>query len=366
MDSYYHPIRVVHYGLGAIGSGIARLTTAQRGLQVVGGIDRDPAKVGRDLGEVIGLAQPIGAPVTDSPAALLRQARPDVVILATASLFHEVYGQILECVQERANVISTCEELIYPFARDPAAATRLHRQALDAGVTVLGAGVNPGFVMDLLPLLLTAPCVNVRRVAVTRVVDATTRRASLLQRIGAGLTLGQFRDHVAHGAVRHVGLPESIAMIADGLGWDLHDVSETIDPLVAGEWVHTPYITVAPGQVRGLRQVARGRMHGREVLRLTWQTAVGGQIDSHDTIAIDATPPVNLTIHGGLHGDEAAAALVLHAIPRVLAAAPGLTTVLALPPIHYQPRLEPEGTAVWGRGGGVRRSPVHFEEGLTR
>jgi 4-hydroxy-tetrahydrodipicolinate reductase len=131
-------------------------------------------------------------------------------------------------------------------------------------------------------------------------------------------------------------------MLADGLGWQLARVSETIDPIIAHEWVRTPYLTVAPGQVRGLRQVARGVMHGRDVLTLTWQTAVGAQTETYDRIAIEATPPVNVAIEGGLHGDQAAAALMLHAIPRVLAASPGLTTVLALPPIHYQPRPEPD------------------------
>ncbi len=108
------PIRVVHYGLGAIGSAIARLTTTQRGLEVVGGIDRDSAKVGSDLGEVIGLDHSIGAPVDDDATMLLRQLHPDIVIHATTSYFHEVYSQILECVAARTNVISTCEELVYP------------------------------------------------------------------------------------------------------------------------------------------------------------------------------------------------------------------------------------------------------------
>jgi len=341
MELLSHPIRVVHYGLGATGSAIARLTTAQRGLQVVGGIERDPAKVGRDLGDVIGLGHPIGAPVSDNARAILAQTHPDVVIHATASFFHTVYPQILECVQAPANVISTCEELVYPYTRNAAAATQMYQLALRGGVTVLGMGVNPSFIMDLLPLLLTAPCVDIRRIAVTRVVDATQRRASLQQRIGAGLTLDQFRDHVARGVARHVGLPESIDMLAAGLGWQLYKVSESIDPIVADDWVRTPYLTVAPGQVRGLCQVAQGWMHGREVLNLTWQTAVGAR-DTYDAIQIDATPPVDLVIRGGLHGDQAAAALLLHAIPRVLAAPPGLTTVLALPPIHYQPRPEPD------------------------
>jgi 4-hydroxy-tetrahydrodipicolinate reductase len=342
LESYPYPIRVVHYGLGAIGSSIARLTSAQRGLQIVGAIENDPAKVGRDVGEVIGLDGPLGAPVSDDAGALLAGTKPHIVIHATGSLFHDVYPQLLTCVQAAANVISTCEELVYPYLADPAASAQRNYRALQAGVTVLGAGVNPGFVMDLLPLLLTAPCVNIRRITVTRIVDATSRRANLQQRIGAGLMLDQFRDHVARGAVRHVGLAQSIHMLADGLGWRLARLSETIDPIIASEWVRTPYLTVAPGQIRGLRQVANGWMHGRKVLTLVWQTAVGALSDTHDAISIEATPPVNVLIQGGLHGDQAAAALVLHAIPRVLGAPSGLTTVLALPPIHYQPRPEPE------------------------
>ncbi|MEO7909713.1 MAG: hypothetical protein ABIV47_08700 [Roseiflexaceae bacterium] len=228
-----------------------------------------------------------------------------------------------------------------PYVKEPAAAAQLHQLALRNGVTVLGAGVNPGFIMDLLPLLLTAPCVDIRGIAVTRVVNASNRRASLQQRIGAGLALDQFRAHVARGAVRHVGLTESIHMLADGLGWQFANVTETIDPIIASEWVRTPYLTIAPGQVSGLRQVARGWMHQRDALHLTWQTAVGA-LETHDTIAIEATPPVHVVVQGGLHGDQAAAALILHAIPRVLAVALGLTTVLALPPMHYQPRPEPD------------------------
>ena len=340
------PIRVVHYGLGDIGRRIARLTAGQRGLQIVGGIDRDPAKIGHDLGELIGLTQPIGVAVSEDAGEVLAHTTPDVVIHATTSLFHDIYSQVAECVRARAHVISTCEELIYPYPRNAAPAAELDRLARQSAVTVLGAGVNPGFIMDLLPLLLTAPCVDIRRIAVTRVVDATERRGALQQRIGAGLALDQFRHHVERGAVRHVGLSESIHMLADGLGWRLDRVTETIDPIVAEEWVRTPYLTVAPGQIAGIHQVARGWLHGREALTLTWQTAVGAR-DTHDAILIDATPKVDLMIRGGLHGDEAAAALILHAIPRVLGAPHGLMTVLELPPLHYEPRPEPH--RAWAR-----------------
>ena len=350
----YQAIRVVHYGLGAIGSHIARLTAGQRGLELVGGIDRDPTKAGRDLGTVIGLDQPLGAPVSDDAQAILAQTHPDLVIHATSSFFHEVYTQICACIQAQADVISTCEELVYPYARDPVPAAEMDRLARQYDVTVLGAGVNPGFIMDLLPLLLTAPCVNIRHMRVTRVIDATERRAIVQQRIGAGLTPSQFRHHVARGAVRHVGLPELMHMLANGLGWQLARVTETIDPIIAEEWVRTPYLTVAPGQVAGIRQTARAWMHGREVLNLVWQTAVVMR-DTHDAVQIDATPPVDLIIRGGLHGDHAAAALILHAIPRVLAAAPGLLTVLDVPPIRAQPRPEPA----------LARSASHDERALA-
>ena len=338
------PIRVVHYGLGAIGSAIARLTAAQRGLEVVGGIDHDPAKIGHDLGDVIRLGRQLGTLVSNNATELLLQTHPDVVIHATTSLFHQVYSQILDCVAARAHVISTCEELVYPYTKQAAASNELHRLAVRSGVTVVGAGVNPGFVMDLLPLLLTAPCVDVKRISVARLMNATNRRAAVHQRIGAGLTLDQFRDHVAHGTVRHVGLSESMHMLADGMGWQLSRVTETIDPILADDWVQTSYEMIAPGQVAGIRQHARGWMHGREVLSLSWEQAVGERT-TEDAIHIEGTPPIDLVIRGGLHGEQAAAALILHAIPRVLAAPPGLTTVLSLPPMHYQPRPEPEQLA---------------------
>jgi 4-hydroxy-tetrahydrodipicolinate reductase len=340
------PIRVVHYGLGDIGRRIARLTAGQRGLEIVGGIDSDPAKIGRDLGELIGLAQPLGVVVSDDAGEVLAQTTPDIAIHATTSLFHEVYSQLAQCARARVNVISTCEELIYPYPRNAVPAAELDRLARLGGVTVLGVGVNPGFIMDLLPLLLTAPCIDIRRISVTRLIDATERRATLQQRIGAGLELNQFRQHLERGAVRHIGLNESMHMLADGLGWRLDRVSETIDPIVAEEWVRTPYLTVAPGQVAGIHQVARGWLHGREALTLTWQTAVGAR-DTHDAILIDGTPKVDLLIRGGLHGDEAAAALILHAIPRALGAPHGLMTVLELPPLHYEPRPEPH--LAWAR-----------------
>lgn len=335
------PLRVALYGLGAIGSDIARLIHQQPHLQLVGGIDTDPAKVGQDLGAVLGLDQPLGILVQRNPTEALRQARPDVVVIATTSYLRDVFPQIHDGLNAGAHVISTCEELVYPVATHPEVAHELDLAAQKAHRAVLGIGINPGFVMDMLPILLTAPSTAIRHVRVTRVVDASTRRASLQQRIGAGLDAVAFRDLLRQNKTRHIGLQNSLYMIADALNWQLDRVTEVAEPLLADMWLRTECVTVAPGQVAGVHQTARGFIGSREVIQLDWRTAVG-MAGSHDAIMIDGTPPIDLVIRGGIHGDQAAAALVMRAASTVTHLAPGLRTVLDLPVLHYtSPRLRP-------------------------
>lgn len=328
------PIRVVHYGLGAIGQDIARLVDKTPGMMLVGGIDQNPALAGRDLGTVLGLGRELGTLVSAEPDGVLASTLPDIVVLATTSLLNEAYPQIAECLRARVNVISTCEELVYPYAHHPELSAQLDQLAKRSGVTLLGVGVNPGFIMDLLPIILTGPCTHVQRIVVKRVIDATIRRASLHLRIGAGLTPTQFRDHIADVRMRHVGLPESLCMIAGVIGWRVERIDERIEPILADDWVRAGPIVVAPGQVAGLHQTAIGIVDGQEAIVLDWQTYVGAQ-ETYDAITINGVPPINLRIDGGLHGDYAAAALVLHAIRPTVAAQPGLLTVTEIPPLHY-------------------------------
>jgi len=328
------PIRVVHYGLGATGKAIARLVAKTPGFLNVGGIDQDPNLVGHDLGEILELEQELGIQVCIDPQTVLNSARPDVVVVATTSLLTTTYPQLTTCLRARVNVISTCEELVYPHLHNPELAQEINQLALRSGVTVLGIGVNPGFIMDLLPLILTGPCTKVDRITVTRVIDAGLRRGSLHQRIGAGLTQLQFRDHIADSSKRHVGLTESIQMLASSIGWKLDRIEEKIEPVLADEWVRAAHITVAPGQVTGLRQVARGIVGGQETLTLDWQTYVGAH-ETYDSIEIEGQPQIKLRIPGGLHGDQAAAALVLHALQTTVTSVPGLITVTEIPPVHY-------------------------------
>lgn len=326
-------IRVVCYGLGPIGVGIARLACARTGIQVTGAIDSDPQKAGRDLGELLG-GEATGVMVSADAAGTLDRVRPDVVLHATQSSLAAVAPQLQECIAAGADVISTCEELAYPWSAHPQLAADLDASARAAGVTLLGAGVNPGYAMDALPVMLTAACAEVRAVRVLRIVDAAQRRGPLQRKIGAGLTPDEFAQRVREGKVRHVGLPESVHMIAAALGWRLDAGDDTMMPVIAERAITTAHVSVDAGQVAGVHQIARGYIGEREVITLDLRMYVGAP-DPQDTVEIDGDPPLRMTIPGGIHGDIATAAIVVNAIASVRKAEPGLLSMTDIPLVHY-------------------------------
>lgn len=309
---------VVSYGLGPIGSGIAGLAL-DRGYRIVSAVDISPDKAGRDLGALLGRAE-MGVTVTADIAAALA-CRPQVVLHSTQSHIPQVMPQLLACVEAGACVVSTCEELAFPWYRYATEAGRLDEAARAHGVTVVGVGVNPGFVMDLLPIVLTAPCRVVRAVRVARVVDAGLRRKPLQRKVGDGLDRAAFEKGVADGRIGHVGLAESVAMIAEALGWPLDSIGEVIEPVMEG------------ATVRGLHQVADGLRRQESVISLDLTMAVGAQ-NPRDAVTIEGEPPIAMTVAGGIHGDVATCAVTVNAIPIVLAAPPGLTAVHRLPALH--------------------------------
>jgi hypothetical protein len=332
-------IRVVCYGLGPIGLGIARLAHARPGIEIVGAVDVDPAKVGRDLGELLGLPgaaphPPLGVVVSSDAAATLAASWPDVVLHATSSSLSQVAQQLVTIAEAGANVVSTCEELAYPWTAQPQLAAELDAAARRAGITLLGTGVNPGYAMDALPLMLTATCAAVRSMRILRVVDAARRRGPLQRKVGAGLTIEEFEARVRDGSVRHVGLPESLHMLATSLGWQLDRMDDTIAAVLADQPIVTEYVQVAAGHVAGVRQVACGFIADREVLNLELRMYVGAP-DPQDTVEIDSDPPVRMSIAGGLHGDVATAAIVINAVPSVVRAAPGLASMSDAPLVHF-------------------------------
>jgi hypothetical protein len=329
-------IRVVQYGVGPIGASIARLMRQKDSIEIVGAIDKDPAKAGRDLGEAIGAPDaPWGVRISADADSVLEKP-VDIVMHSTSSYLPSVMDQLLACLAAGCCIVSTCEELAYPWIKHPELSARLDAAAKEEGVALVGTGVNPGFVMDKLVLTLSAVSQRVDSAKAVRVVDASKRRLPLQKKIGAGMTPEEFRAQVAAGVIKHHGLPESIAMVADGLGFVLDDISETIEPVIAEETVKTEVLEVAPGQVAGVHQIARGISAGKEKIFMELRMYVGAKQPA-DTIELKGEPNLSIVIPGGTHGDVATAAVVVNAIPTILAAPAGLRTARDLPLSFFPP-----------------------------
>jgi hypothetical protein len=328
-------IRVIHYGLGPIGIGVAKMIAKRGDMKIVGAIDIDPGKVGKDFGELLGDGQTLGVAVTSDAESVLDKSKADIVVLTTASSLKKIKGQIAQIAKAGLPIISTCEELSYPPAHNAELVAELDALAKQHRVAIYGTGVNPGYTMDALPLMLTAPCAEVRKVHVMRMQDAGVRRLPFQQKIGAGITREEFQKRVDAGSVRHVGLRESILMIADSIGWKLSDYRESIEPVIASRDVTTPFLTVKTGSVAGLHQIGRGFVNGKELITLELVAYVGAP-KSHDTVTIDGNPSITSTIVGGLHGDIATAAVTVNSIRRVITAPAGLLTPNNLPMPHWR------------------------------
>lgn len=316
--------------MGPIGLGIVRVAARRPNLAIVGGIDIAPDKVGRDLGELAGLPQPLGIRVSDKPAGVLDAMRPDVVVHCTGSSLKQVWPQVRDILRAGVNVVSTCEELANPRVHNPDLVAEIDRIATASGATILGTGINPGFAMDAWPLALTAVSRTIDRIVVARVVDAGTRRRPLQAKVGAGLGREEFDRRAKIGAVGHVGLLESVALIADGLGWTLDATDEMIEPVIAVRETVSEYFRVAPGQVAGVHQVARGFRNGAEAITLDLHMYLGAP-DPRDEVRIEGEPGLSAVVRGGFPGDLATATVVVNAIRRVVAAPPGLITMKDLP-----------------------------------
>ncbi len=322
-------IRVIQYGLGPIGSAIARHVTERADLVLVGAVDVDPAKAGRDVGEVIGLGRPLGFPVTRTLAETLARAEADVALHATSSYFDRFKPQILELLDAGLDVVSTAEELSFPWLAHPEEAREIDAAARRAGKTVLGTGINPGFLMDSLPLFLTAICQRVDHIAVRRAQNASLRRGPFQAKIGAGLTVEEFQERMAAGRMGHVGLPESVGMVFHALGRTLVWYESAVEPVVAERRVVTEYFDVPPGRVIGLKQTARGFAPEGEFVALTFLAALDAE-ENCDTIVIRGVPDLEVTLRG-TNGDVATVAIAVNAVRRVRGAEPGLATMPDLP-----------------------------------
>ena len=326
-------INTVHVGIGPLGQKIVRFAVERGCFNIVGAVDPDPEKAGKDLGQLCGI-DPLGITVRDSLNEAIKTKSAEVALVTTVSSIVSLEKQIVELANAKLNIVSTCEELFFPWETNPEVATRIDEMCRRNGVACVGTGVNPGYLMDLLPTVLTGLCQDVRKVEVWRIQDASVRRIPFQQKIGAGLTLEEFEDKKKAGTLRHVGLPESVDFIAGRLGWKLDRNTESLEPVIAESQIDSGYKPISKGMACGVHQVGRGFVGGREVITLNFRAAVG-EPESYDQVHIDGEPEIQSRISGGVNGDIATCAITLNAVRSILSASPGLKTMGQIPPIAF-------------------------------
>jgi 4-hydroxy-tetrahydrodipicolinate reductase len=322
-------IRIAQFGLGPIGIETLKLAATKPWAEIVGGVDIDPQKTGKDLGELTQTKGLQGRIAYPSVKEMVAFKKPDVIFHTAVSKFKDAFGQIEPMARMGICVVSSCEELLFPKLREPQLAAKLDGVCKRSGARVIGTGVNPGFVMDLLPLCMTGVSREVRGVHVQRVVDASTRRAPLQKKIGSGMAPEEFRRLFKAGKAGHAGLKESLALIAHSLGWKTGRIVETGDAVVAERDIQTKHLEVKQGQTCGLHQRAEAKVNGKVCLTLDLKMYLDAP-EPHDAIQIVGEPLLSVVINGGVAGDQATVAALVNSAPRLLQSKPGLLLVTDL------------------------------------
>ncbi|HET6497636.1 MAG TPA: 2,4-diaminopentanoate dehydrogenase [Coriobacteriia bacterium] len=327
-------IKVAVWGAGMMGQGLLRyLLDRPRTVEVVGVIDADPAKEGLTVGEVLG-DRVSGLSIAGDPTGVLGRG-PDVVCVCTRSNLHEVTDQVEPSLRAGANVLCTAEALAYPWASDAAWAERVDALAREHGVSVLGTGINPGFVLDALIVMWTSVCTRVDRIEAKRVNDLSPFGPTVMTSQGVGRTVEEFERGVADGTiVGHIGFPESIHLIARALGWSIDEVVETREPIVSAVERRTAHAHVAPGHVAGCNHTGRGYSGGELKVELVHPQQVHPHLEGVDTgdhIRIVGEPEIRMATTPEVPGGIGTYASTGNYLPLIVEAPAGLLTVVDLP-----------------------------------
>jgi 4-hydroxy-tetrahydrodipicolinate reductase len=327
-------IRILQIGLGPLGVKTAQFIAQRSGLQIVAAVDKDPRLMGKDFGEYTGVNQSNGIKIQSNAIEAIINSKPDIAVITTVSDMIRITPQVLEVVKLGIPVVSTCEELSYPWTESPELSEQIDVAAKAAKVAVLGTGVNPGYLMDSLPVFLTAVCQEVKSITVNRYQNAQYRRIPFQKKIGAGLTPVEFDKKKSDGSLRHVGLTESIQMIAGRMGWKLDKTEDIISAVIAQSDINTDAMNIPAGNATGVRQVGNGYVDGEVKIKLVFQATVGEE-ESYDEVIIEGVPGLRSKVHGGVNGDVATCAITLNSIPQVLRSSPGLKTMVDIAPVSF-------------------------------
>ncbi len=347
-------IKVIQIGLGPLGQKIVSYAVRRNGIEVIAAVDPAPDKAGKDLSKLCHLDKEVGITVSPDVNSAIKKNKPDVALLATVSNLEKIVPQIEEIIRYGINVVSTCEELAFPWIKEPELSRKLDEMAKKHNVAILGTGVNPGFLMDFLPIAFTGICQEVKSIKVSRIQDASIRRVPFQKKIGAGLTLEEFGQKKQAGTLRHVGLTESIHMIASRMGWKVDRTEDILTPVIAKSEAH-PHLSplshppdgspslrgrteeggeIPAGMAAGVQQIGKGYVNGEEKITLEFRASIGEK-NPRDTIEIKGEPDITSTIAGGVNGDIATCAVIINAIRSIINVTPGLKTMVDIPVVSF-------------------------------
>ena len=330
-------IKVIQYGVGAMGSNMIELLHSKPDVQLVGAIDQDEAKIGRDLGDVAGLGQRLNVSVQFPPEKVLNRVKADMVLHATTAFIDDAFPQIMAVLDRKMNLVTIAQELFFPIGENVKKAKELDAKAKKMGVSLTAAGINPGFIMDIVPIVCSLPCWEIQKIFVRRVVDFSPYGLDEMSHIGAGLSASDFHKGVRNGTIGHIGLLEASAMVAHRLGLQINELKQTKEPVITRKGRTSKFVTVPKGRVCGFKQEVVGLQHKDERLRFSMMGIVSpdreeDSVELGDYTRIDGMPSVDITIKEEISqkGGLGTAGAAVNMIPRVLEASPGFYTMNTL------------------------------------
>ena len=331
------PVRVVLWGFGAMGSGMAKMLCEKKGVEIVGVCDLHPERVGKSMYDVLGIAKGDRPEVIikDNKDEVITEKCADIALLATDSFVKGAFDKIAYCLNKKINVISTAEEMAYPMAQEPELSKEMDKIAKENGVTVLGTGINPGLIMDLLVVILTGCMERVDHVEAKRVNSLSPFGPTVMEEQGVGMKVEEFNKKVEEGTMAgHVGFAESVKMIADAIGWKVDKFEQQMKPIITTIDRKSPYGFAAANDVAGVNMTGQGTVDGEVKIDMIHPQQIEPEMEgthTGDYIKLKGSPEVNMAITPEVEGGIGTIAMCVNMIPQVINSVPGLKTMLDLP-----------------------------------